>query len=70
MGGLDLNTLKIMYEREAAELERALLRGVSWDDLREQRKNVTELAIALHQKRFSSMHPAGSALRTDSRHPS
>jgi hypothetical protein len=51
---LDLNTLKSMYEREAMKLRTALINGARWDELVELRYSVTELAIAMHQKRFPS----------------
>ncbi|HEU4473114.1 MAG TPA: hypothetical protein VFR58_18610 [Flavisolibacter sp.] len=68
---LDLDTLKTMYEQEASVLKTALLSGASWEELHEQRQMVTELAIALHQKKQSvGAHPAETRSRSDSRQPS
>jgi hypothetical protein len=67
LGSLDLLTLKALHEREAEELSKALLSGVNWNDLREQRQRVTDLAIAMHQKRQLGLgdHPASHATRSD-----
>lgn len=59
----DLPQLKTMYEQEADALQSALLNGASWESTREQRQRVTELAIALHKKRYSSSNPAESSGR-------
>ena len=66
---LDLNTLKTMYEREAGELNERLLKGVSWDQLRDQRKTVTDLCIAMQVIRTGTLppsdHPAERPTRQD-----
>ena len=59
----DLPILKVMYEKEAEVLQKALLSGATWDEVREQRKKVTDLAIAMHKKRFASTNPAESSSR-------
>ena len=59
-GSLDLDALSQMYEMEADKLRMALINGASWDDMREQRHVVTELAIAIHRQRKSDGHPAGN----------
>ena len=59
----DLPVLKVMYEQEAEVLQRALLNGATWEEVREQRKKVTDLAIAMHKKRFASTNPAESSSR-------
>jgi len=59
---LDLNTLKTLYEAEAAALEDALIAGARWEDTRDQRQAVTDLAIAIHQMRTGA-HPAANELR-------
>jgi hypothetical protein len=58
--GLDPETLKTMYLKEEKELRSRLLNGALWHDLREQRKKLTELSIALHRKNQSTegMNPA------------
>jgi hypothetical protein len=66
LSSLDLNTLKGMYETESRELKTALLSGMGWDDLREKRMRVTELAIAIHKKRtMPGNNPAEASTRTD-----
>ncbi|MFL5740721.1 MAG: hypothetical protein ACJ75B_10925 [Flavisolibacter sp.] len=55
---IDLNLLKEMYECEVTRLRESLLGGRDWDELRDQRRTVTELAIALHQKRSQGNNPA------------
>jgi hypothetical protein len=68
LNSLDLATLKALYEKEAEELSSALLNGCTWDETRDKRKNVTEISIALHQKRFpQNPHPAGNLGRNNSR---
>ncbi len=60
---LDLETLKVLHEREASKLRAALINGASWEDLQEQRHLVTEISIVIHQKRMSSSNPAESSTR-------
>jgi len=64
--GLDINILKEMYEKEAMVLKTALLNGASWDEVRDQRRKVTEISIALHKLRFDSNNPAESSSRSSS----
>jgi hypothetical protein len=54
-----------LYETELTRLEHALLQGVTWDDLREQRLVVTQLAVRLHKTvtDLSSDHPAAGEQR-------
>jgi hypothetical protein len=60
----DIHTLKEMYEKEASALKAALISGISWDDLKDKRQVVTDLAIAIHQKRFPmNVNPAESGMR-------
>lgn len=63
LSSLDLHTIKAMYEKEAEELSSALLNGATWEETREKRKSVTELSIALHQKRNPTGHPAEAFTR-------
>ena len=63
MCSLDLNTLKALYEAEAAALQDSLLNGTSWEEARDQRQAVTELAIAIHNKRFNTHPAAGGDMR-------
>jgi len=63
--GLDLNILKNMYDREAASLKTALLNGASWDEVKDQRRKVTELSIAIHKLRYRSGNPAESSSRKE-----
>ena len=64
--GLDLNMLKIMYDNEASILKNALLNGASWEEVKDQRRKVTELAIAVHKLRYRSGNPAETSSREDS----
>ena len=61
--GLDLNILKTMYEKEATVLKNALLNGASWEEVKDQRRKVTELAIAMHKLRYRTGNPAESSSR-------
>jgi len=68
--GLNLDDLNTMYEREEASLNTALLNGALWEEVRDQRKNVTELAIAIHKKtQIINSNPAESVYRKDSEAP-
>ena len=55
---IDLNLLKDMYDSEVTRLRESLLGGSDWEELRDQRRTVTELAIALHEKRSKGNNPA------------
>jgi len=50
LSNLDLDTLKAMYEKAQAELTASLLSGTLWNEVKEQRKKLTEIAIVLHKK--------------------
>ena len=68
--GLNLYDLNTMYEREAERLNTALLNGALWEELKDQRKNVTELAIAIHKKtQVINSNPAESVYRKESDAP-
>jgi hypothetical protein len=64
---LDVDELKNVYERESAKLKASLLNGSSWEELKDQRQKVTELAVALHKKINSSSNPAESTDRSEKR---
>lgn len=64
---LNLDELREVYEKESALLKTSLLNGSSWDELKEQRQKVTELAIALHKKINTSANPAESTGRDEKR---
>lgn len=64
---MDLGSLKNSYDKELANLKALLLSGSSWEDMKDQRKKVTELAIALHKKINTSSNPAESADRSEKR---
>jgi|GEM_PF-2691048 len=66
-GEMDLVALKNSYEKELANLKALLLSGSSWEEMKDQRKKVTELAIALHKKINTSGNPAESADRSEKR---
>jgi len=48
--GKDLQTLIALYSQEIDLLKEKLLNGESWENLRNQRRNITELAIAIHRE--------------------
>ena len=54
---LDFNTLNVMYEREKQQLTAALLNGASWEEVQDQRRLVTSLAIERHKKNAISHSP-------------
>lgn len=64
---MDVDALRLAYEEEASKLKAALLNGASWEEMKDQRKAVTELAIALHKKINTSGNPAESADRSEKR---
>jgi len=64
---MDLGLLKNSYEKELANLKALLLSGSSWEEMKDQRKKVTELAIALHKKINTSGNPAESTDRREKR---
>ncbi|TCJ15840.1 hypothetical protein EPD60_07725 [Flaviaesturariibacter flavus] len=47
---LNLDTLRTQHALAAARLKTALLDGTSWEELRDIRRDLTELEIALHRK--------------------
>lgn len=64
---LNVDALEVLYENEASALRTALLNGASWEDVKDQRKKVTELSIALHKKIHASANPAESTDRSEKR---
>lgn len=59
--------LRDAFEKESAKLKASLISGSSWEDLKDQRQKVTELAIALHKKINASSNPAESTDRSEKR---
>ena len=45
----EMQELLELYNREIAVLKSRLLNGETWEDLLEQRKSITEIAIKLHK---------------------
>ena len=66
-GELDIDALREAYEKESAKLRASLINGFSWEEMKDQRKKVTELAIALHKKINTSGNPAESTDRSEKR---
>lgn len=64
---LDVDELRNVYEKESSKLKASLINGTSWEELKDQRQKVTELAIALHKKINSTGNPAESADRSEKR---
>ena len=55
--GKDYQSLLSLYNHEIDTLKEKLLNGESWDSLKVQRRNITELAVAL-QKKHGHVFPA------------
>jgi len=64
---LGVEELKDVYEKESTKLKASLLNGTPWEELKDQRQKVTELAIALHKKINTSSNPAESTDRSEKR---
>jgi hypothetical protein len=47
---LDFDVLERLYAHRSKELEKDLLSGVSWDEVKIKRKQLSRLSEALHQK--------------------
>jgi hypothetical protein len=47
---LDVDVLNRLYKAKEKELEAAILKGTSWDEVSIKRKALTELSSALHTK--------------------
>jgi hypothetical protein len=47
--GKDYQTLLNLYNHEIDTLKEKLLNGELWDNLKVQRRNITELGMALHK---------------------
>ena len=61
----ELEALKQLYEAEAEKLTLSLLNGASWEEVKDQRKLVTDLAIAIHKMKHANSNPAETSLRKD-----
>ena len=61
----ELEALKKLYEAEAEKLTVSLLKGATWEEVKDQRKLVTDLAIAVHKKKHSNSNPAETSMRKD-----
>ncbi|MFL5809582.1 MAG: hypothetical protein ACJ749_08675 [Flavisolibacter sp.] len=60
LSNLDLYTLKAMYDHQEAELTSKLLSGALWNELKEERRKLTEIAIVMHKKaKVLSLNPEG-----------
>jgi len=49
INGKDLQSLLSLYNQEIDKLKEKLLNGESWENLKPQRANITELAIAIQK---------------------
>jgi hypothetical protein len=61
---VDFEALNAMYENEKQKLTDALLSGASWEEVQDQRRLVTTLAIERHKK-WKLMNPAENEVRRD-----
>ena len=64
---LDTESLRALYDKESANLKKALLNGSTWEEVKDKSRRVTELAIALHKKINTSGNPAESIDRSEKR---
>jgi hypothetical protein len=55
--GKDLHVLLDLYNKEIDTLKAKLLNGIPWEDLVITRKNITELAIAIHKSHSGKPTP-------------
>lgn len=60
---LDFEILERLYTAKSKELEQDLLSGVSWEEVRLKRMQLTELSGAMHRK-LNNGHPPGDVLNT------
>lgn len=60
---IDYYTLAEQYLKETGELRQSLLEGVPWEDLRNKKNLITQLAIALHRRKPYNFNPAESPSR-------
>ena len=61
---LDFEAVNALYESEKHKLTEALLNGASWEEVQDQRRLVTSLAIERHKK-WKLTNPAENELRKD-----
>jgi hypothetical protein len=59
---LELVQLMALYKKEANSLKQQLLNGTGWEELKEKRDIVTELAAAIHKKNIESGNPPEKGL--------
>ena len=57
---LDFEILERLYSAKSKELEKDLLSGVSWEQVRIKRMQLTELSGAMNRK-LQNAHPSGNA---------
>lgn len=63
---LDINQLQHLFQESKRQLDRSLLHGASWQELRDQRNDVTELATAIYQRlNPQSVNPAEQSSRKE-----
>lgn len=65
LSGTHLEVLKSMYAREERRLSESLINGDSWDAVQEQRRLVTDIAAAIHNRLYpnAAFDPASFRLR-------
>ena len=61
---VNFEAINAMYEREKQRLTEALLGGASWEEVQDQRRLVTTLAIERHKK-WKLLNPAENEVRRD-----
>lgn len=65
---MDYAILERLYNSKSMELEKALLSGCSWHEIRIKRKQLSEMSIAMHNKlQYLNRTPAEAPLRQSPR---
>lgn len=52
--GKNLSDLLYLYNKEIDKLKSKLLNGIPWEELITVRRNITELAIAIHKSQHAN----------------
>ena len=61
---MDYLKLEQLYSSKSMELERALLSGAPWNAVRQKRKQLSELSVAMHHRlQQRNISPAESEIR-------
>ena len=61
--GWELEKLVSTYNLEAEELKKALLSGTPWEELKDKKKRISQLASIIHKHNISKGNPAENTIR-------